>query len=329
MIRLSITIPTYDRLPRLVETLKALLSSSLPPEVEVIILDNHSPVELEPQIRALPGGDSTSVKIVRHSANIGLAANILRCFEYASGDWVWTLGDDDIPYPHAIQTILRELGKTEDRDILLKFNSANGGMVTEGKRIYTLEELSMRCSYIDFYSNFLFISSSVFRRKFVLERLGVGYHWGYSLSPHVAIVLHAMTSGLTVRLIPRELVQHGRVLPEQLWSVTRLRAAFNSLGDIEGADVFASVALPRLALAYLRPRMLRTLVLCFIAENERSPRFWRTFYARHAAVIGGMRGWAISQIAWILYCVAHVPGLRPLLKPLFPEGSAPVSYQRS
>ena len=278
MVQLSITIPTYDRLPQLAETLKALFAEPLPPGVELVILDNHSPSRLEPEVRSLPGIDLQRIRFIRHSANIGLAANLLRCFEVAAGPWVWTLGDDDLPLPGAVQSILEEIKATDPEDILLKFNSTNGGQVNERYTIGDLEQLSKRCGDIGFYSNFLFISTSVFRKKVVLDRLNVGHHWAYSLAPHVAILLHAMAIRSAVKLVPRELVRHGPVSAGQQWNSVRLKAGLNSLGDIEGTEVFAASALPKLTLSYLRPRLWRNLALCFLSKNERSPRFWRSFY---------------------------------------------------
>jgi hypothetical protein len=45
-------------------------------------------------------------QLVRNKFNIGANANILRCLELVRNPWVWILGDDDLPLPNAIETIL-------------------------------------------------------------------------------------------------------------------------------------------------------------------------------------------------------------------------------
>ncbi|WP_367875297.1 glycosyltransferase family 2 protein [Luteolibacter sp. Populi] len=328
MVRLSITIPTYDRLAQLSATLQALFDDVLPDDVELVIIDNHSPEALEPELRKLQGIDPQRIRFIRNSANVGLAANVLRCFEVAEGDWVWTLSDDDPPIRGAVRSIMEEILSTGPNDFLLKFNSSNGGEVAERQTISDLESLSARCENIRFYSNLLFISSCVFRRKSVLKRLNVGYHWAYSLAPHVAMSLHAVLEGLSIRLVPCELVKHGRAPVGQQWNSTRLITGFTSLGDLEGAEIFAKIAMPKLAIGYLRSRLWRMMVLRFVAENERSPRFWRTFYARQSLLIGGWRGWVIGQLAWVLYWIGIMPVVRHTLRPFF-ESPVPTDYRRS
>jgi hypothetical protein len=310
--RLSIVIPTYDRPAQLMGTLQALFAVPLPPEVEVVILDNQSPAEVEPVVRALPGVAADRIRFVRNAANIGLAANILRCFEVAQAPWVWTLGDDDPPVSGAVRSVLHEIGEAKEKTMLLKFNSTNGGQVEKHHEILGLEELSRWCSDIKFYSNLLFISSGVFRKGPVLSRLNVGHHWAYSLSPHIAILLHGMAAGFSVKLVPQNLVRHGLADPAQQWNVLRLRVGFPTLAEVEGTEAFAGPAFPKLALAYVGRGWWRDIAFCFLTDNHRTPVFWRGYYCRYASTIGGLQGWLMNQAAWGL-CLLRSFGIR--LKP--------------
>lgn len=304
MLRLSIAIPTYDRVAQLGATLQGLFAEPIPPEVEVVVIDNHSPVEIEGAIRGLPGIDFTRIRFLRNPANIGLAANILRCFEVAAAPWVWTLGDDDPPLNGAIQSILRQIDSAAPETALLKYNSANGGQVEKCQVIDGLDDFGKWCADFGFYSNFLFISSGVFRKEAVLSRLNVGYHWAYSLSPHVAILLDALRSGARIQLIPEEIVRHGREV-SRIWSYTRLCLGFTTLGEVDGTDALAPT-LAKIAQGYLGKQAWRRFVHAFVKDDIRSPRYWRSFYFRYAALFGGIRGWLLVQVTWIFYCVALV-----------------------
>lgn len=311
---LSIVIPTYDRPAQLAGTLQALFAEPLPPEVEVVIVDNHSPVEVEPAVRALPGVDAGRIRFIRNAGNIGLAANILRCFEVAQAPWVWTLGDDDPPVSGAVASILREIANAGEKTMLLKFNSTNGGQVDKHHEISDLPELSRWCLDLKFYSNLLFISSGVFRKEAVLSRLNIGYHWGYSLSPHIAILLHGVAAGFGVKLVPQDLVRHGLAEVAQQWNVLRLRVGFTTLAEVEGTEAFTESAFPKLAMAYLGRGWWRDIVFCLLMDNHRTPAFWRGYYCRYASIIGGLQGWIMTQAAWGLYLL-RCCGIRLKPKP--------------
>ena len=85
----------------------------------MIIIDNSS----ETPVTSLLDDDILSViKVHRNQVNIGGAANIARCFELCETDWLWTLSDDDIVCPDAVNTILRTI-KTVNDVCYINFNN--------------------------------------------------------------------------------------------------------------------------------------------------------------------------------------------------------------
>ena len=96
---LSIVIPTYDR-NQILEKSLSQLAVQLTDNVDVLIIDNCSPQPVCVD-RSLK-----NVKILRNSINIGGNGNIIRCFEMCESDWIWVLGDDDMPMEEAIQSAL-------------------------------------------------------------------------------------------------------------------------------------------------------------------------------------------------------------------------------
>ena len=76
--------------------------------VELIISDNCSTDETETTVRTLME-KGHRIKYVRNSVNIGPDANILQCFEAASGSYAWILGDDDVLLEGIISNLLHLL----------------------------------------------------------------------------------------------------------------------------------------------------------------------------------------------------------------------------
>jgi abequosyltransferase len=110
---LSIAIPTYNRavfLRELLDELLPQLSPGLP--VEVIISDNCSTDETEATVRSFVER-GLRVRYLRNDGNIGADANILQCFESASGRYVWVVGDDDILIDKTISKVLHLLNDSD------------------------------------------------------------------------------------------------------------------------------------------------------------------------------------------------------------------------
>lgn len=78
---LTIIIPTYNRQSLVLANVRLLL-----PQVQalcrLIVLDNHSDVPVQDILQSgLPSESLAKVEVIRHRANLGAGANVLRCFE--------------------------------------------------------------------------------------------------------------------------------------------------------------------------------------------------------------------------------------------------------
>ncbi len=106
-IALSICIPTYNRANLLRNTLL-----SLAPQVdvnsdfcEVIVSDNASEDDTK-NIVVECQQKYKNIKYFRNESNLGGRQNIWKVTTYATGKYIWILGDDDMPTPGAIEYIL-------------------------------------------------------------------------------------------------------------------------------------------------------------------------------------------------------------------------------
>lgn len=93
---ISIIIPTYNRKDILLETLRALNKQSYNlKEVEVIVIDDCSPMNLEQEILNL----STKYKLrfFRERKNIGQGQIRNKGIKLAQGNYLFFLGDDTVP----------------------------------------------------------------------------------------------------------------------------------------------------------------------------------------------------------------------------------------
>lgn len=110
--RLTIGIPTFRRLPLLIEAARSAAAQRGVGSFEILITDNDPDssgwpglVEAAPDLRDAP------VRYVVNAENIGMFGNWNRCIELARGEWLTILNDDDLLDPDFAATMLALLAR--------------------------------------------------------------------------------------------------------------------------------------------------------------------------------------------------------------------------
>jgi glycosyltransferase involved in cell wall biosynthesis len=98
----SLAIPMHgDRAPNVLVLVASLLRDP-GRDFEVLVVDNHSPLD--------PSGDFSAIvderfRFVRNATDVGMVANWNRCVEVSRGRWIAIVHSDDQLVPNAINTI--------------------------------------------------------------------------------------------------------------------------------------------------------------------------------------------------------------------------------
>ena len=170
MYKLTIGIPTYNRNKILLRTVQRI-SDQLEENIELLIIDNNSDT---PVSETLDIKNNKNIRIIKNKTNIGGNANLLRCAEEAKGEYLWVLGDDDLPANNALKYILDLL--ESDKDFLwLNFKSndfINQPIRHQRSKIYTLRIFLKSLSSI---SELVFISNNVVKTELIKQ----GMHYGF------------------------------------------------------------------------------------------------------------------------------------------------------
>lgn len=109
---LTIAIPTYNRADCLRVLVDRLLEELEPvPDwwtlVEVVIVNNASTDATHGYLEELK--TRTRCVVFHNAENLGMDGNFIRCFEVATGRWLWLCSDDDLPMLGTIRMILDAL----------------------------------------------------------------------------------------------------------------------------------------------------------------------------------------------------------------------------
>ena len=117
---LSVVIPTYNGAKKLAKLLGSFSGpmKELANEVEVIVCDDCSTEDTKSFLDSLPQ-EQQFFKYVGYEENIGLEQNLIKCVDYAKGEYVWIFGDDDfLETPESLFDIV-ELLKSDQYGMLV------------------------------------------------------------------------------------------------------------------------------------------------------------------------------------------------------------------
>ena len=114
---LSICIPTYNRPTHLENCLNSIYKSKLNCKnfkFEVCISDNGSRYNITKIINKY--SKKLDIKFNRFNRNLGITPNFLKVVDMAKGEFVWTIGNDDLLLPKSLKIISRLLNKHRNLD---------------------------------------------------------------------------------------------------------------------------------------------------------------------------------------------------------------------
>lgn len=114
-IRLSIVIPTFNRANYLKECLNSVVSSGYE-NLEIIVSDNASQDATPDVVKSF---EDKRLKYFRNKENIGDEANWLSAIKKATGDYIFSLTDDDFLNENAISKTVQILEEHPDVGIIM------------------------------------------------------------------------------------------------------------------------------------------------------------------------------------------------------------------
>ena len=187
---ITIAIPSYNRNDILKKNIRFLLPQ-LTSNHNLLIIDNCSDTPLSNDIKPILNEyPDLDYKIIRNNINIGGNANILRCFELCETEYLWVLGDDDIPNEDALKVIEKNIRKYPD---VAFFNFSTDDF--ERNKIVLTEGLdNFLNNGIDYIGQIMFISSSIYSTKKLNPLITVASAWATSCLPQFIVLISYLQS---------------------------------------------------------------------------------------------------------------------------------------
>ncbi|MCB5321486.1 glycosyltransferase [Yersinia intermedia] len=126
-------------------------------QLDTLLISDNATELFDDDLLNLSYNDSRVV-IHRDKVNIGANANIAKCFELVTGNWMWLLSDDDCIKPNALSIIKKCINKGS-----ADFNNFSSELLKTKRTDLICESFD---GYLDSignnFSNHLLISNNVF-----------------------------------------------------------------------------------------------------------------------------------------------------------------------
>lgn len=267
---LTIAIPTFNRNETLARNLPRLLAQ-IPASCRLVILDNASDVPVAETLQPLLAGyPELDVQVIRNAANVGATANIMRCFEVCTTEWLWVLGDDNPVLPEGVATALDHIARYPDATFI-NF----GSPLFRREATAETRGLDAFVERLDHYGNIIFISASLYRVPHLRPRLRLGLHYAYTMVPQFVLLLVSLGDAGQAVLSAAEIVGWEVVSTEQHWSYVNYLLGVPIFLDLP-LSAKNRKALARRLIALFRKRdvFITMLRACEAAQDDESTRYY-------------------------------------------------------
>ena len=187
--KLTIAIPTYNRNEILYKNIEKLLPQ-MTDECRVVIFDNCSDVPVKDTIKDLVEANShIDISIVRNRYNIGMTANILKCFEECPDPWLWVLGDDDEVTDDAVTSILSDIDMKRELHFIT-YAWDEDSLKREQEVITT--GIDPFLETFETFGAVLFLSTSVYNMEKVIGSMSFAQFFQTSYAPHLVMLFMSL-----------------------------------------------------------------------------------------------------------------------------------------
>jgi glycosyltransferase involved in cell wall biosynthesis len=302
---LTIAIPTYNRPDKILKRVTELIPL-LRDEVELLIIDNASKENVEHLILKEAPETIGRIRHIRNKVNIGGNANICRCFEEASGEWMWLLGDDDEIVDTALSSILSEIEQLSSQSQAFAGLNFSTTIYEYPNRV----EINSKESYwksingVREFSNALFISSCVYNLTQVRQYIKDGYHYCFTCAPQMVITTCAISSGLKWINSPRHVVRWCEPERTDTWNTYPVLSGLQSLVELPGCSALVIEHIGNTLESLLwRNFLLGGLNLIF-TDNTKGNKYWLLQFQKLRIFLKGktkIKAMILSMAANICY----------------------------
>lgn len=285
--KLEIIIPTWNRAKCLERTLSQFKDSPFL-NYKITIIDNNSTDNTQ-EVCEKYKNIFPNLNIIKNKKNVGLSANILRCYEIAEAEYMWLIGDND-NYDFSDCSEVIEAIESSRFDIIFVQGSGETDLkestVNEAyEKGYTNEIIGLLCT----------ISAYILKTElYTSECIQEGYNLAKYLYPQAAFMKKACEENFSV-FMPDRCLRYGDANPHVQYNTLELVN-----GWINSTLILEKKYSKELTKYYLDQKLLFILFAAIISAKAREIKNYRTTLNELIIAIFKLKGIIIGVIYSIL-----------------------------
>ena len=209
---LTICIPSFNRFDSVKRTLNKLFSIESSLHFKVIVIDNASDLDY---LKTLSEDncfknflDDKRLEVHRNFTNIGMSANIMRCFEKEADGWLWIISDDDDVCDDAIIKIHTVLGGEESTNCSCIYFGRYDGVVVDVLLDGLPSFIDLNSRTVNNFYQSIFLSNTIYLMSDVKKYISYGYLNAGSFIPHFMMTVHILNEGFRVKYVNSTVVNY-------------------------------------------------------------------------------------------------------------------------
>ncbi|AWY01059.1 hypothetical protein A8139_20870 [Marinomonas primoryensis] len=209
---LTICIPSYNRLDSVKKTVERLFSLKSSFHFKVIVIDNASDINYFEHFsnneffKSLL--DNQLLEIHRNVTNIGMSANIMRCFEVHDSGWIWIISDDDDLCDDSLICINEALNKLLSSNCSCIYFGTYDGVVG-AESLNTLPEfIDLNAKSVNNFNQSIFLSNTLYFLPDIRNFISYGYMNLGTYIPHFLMIVHLLNEGYNVEYRNKKIVNY-------------------------------------------------------------------------------------------------------------------------
>ncbi len=208
---LTIAIPTFNRADHLDALLESLSEQikAFQDDIRLVVIDNHSTDDTALRCETWKQKGLT-FDYICNAENIGMAGNIIKCFEIAETEYSWTIGDDDKVRSGMLAQVMEVL-RREHPDLLhfvgQTFNPASAASQRSAPKL-TPRTVDARAFVRLVHVHITFISCLILRKatRAACDKIAPLERYPGCVIPQLIWILEILRAGHRFTYVPQPLI---------------------------------------------------------------------------------------------------------------------------